>query len=274
MAGALRLDSAHVSRALSICTLLAACSFQGPSSGGESLDASLIDGDQAVDAPPNNPGFALQFDGNNDLVELTNQVEADFTLEAWIKTTASADTGAWWDGTGVIFGDTAFINDDFGLVLLGTKAGFGTGNPDVGASSGSDVNGGDWVHIAGTRDRSSGQIRIFVNGVQEASATGNTRTLDDPQVLQVGNGVVFGDAFTGTIDEVRIWNIARSGADIAATMTRSLAGDEPGLVGYWRFDDGSGMTAADSSPSANDGRLGAGNGDQAPTWVVSDSPVL
>ena len=43
--------------------------------------------------------------------------------------------------------------------------------------------------------------------------------------------------FTGTIDEVRIWNIARSAGDIQDSMVAKLSGEETGLVGYWPFEN-------------------------------------
>ena len=56
----------------------------------------------------------------------------------------------------------------------------------------------------------------------------------------------------GQIDEVRIWNIARTQSEIQATIKTTLQGDEPGLVGYWNFDDG---TANDLSLNGNHGIL-------------------
>lgn len=42
--------------------------------------------------------------------------------------------------------------------------------------------------------------------------------------------------FEGEIDEMRVWNVARTEAQIKATMSSSLTGSEPGLVAYWRFN--------------------------------------
>src|SRR3546814_2413328 len=53
----------------------------------------------------------------------------------------------------------------------------------------------------------------------------------------------------GEIDDARIWNAARTPAQIAESASVPLTGNETGLVGYWRFDEATGRTAADSSPS-------------------------
>lgn len=43
--------------------------------------------------------------------------------------------------------------------------------------------------------------------------------------------------YHGAIDQVRVWNHARSANAIAASMHRVLADNEPGLLGYWLFPD-------------------------------------
>ncbi len=82
-----------------------------------------------------------------------------------------------------------------------------------------------------------------------------------------GNTVDF-HYFVGQIDEVRTWNIVRAGADIVATMHTKLTVTEPGLVGYWRFDEGSGAVASDGTSSKNNGAVSG-----VTKWVASDAPV-
>jgi hypothetical protein len=81
--------------------------------------------------------------------------------------------------------------------------------------------------------------------------------------------------YRGDLDEVRIWNIARDPKEIVATMHRPLSGAEPGLVGYWKFDEGSGQNVADSSPSGVTGVLGRTSALETsdPTWVESSAPL-
>ncbi len=55
--------------------------------------------------------------------------------------------------------------------------------------------------------------------------------------------------FGGYIDEFRVWKVARSAAEIMANYNKGLAGNETGLVGYWKFNEAPGATtAADSGP--------------------------
>ncbi len=62
-------------------------------------------------------------------------------------------------------------------------------------------------------------------------------------------------SFAGLIDEVRIWNIARTEKQIRSDMNKQLNGDEAGLVGYWKFDEETQGRISDGSLNKNDGKL-------------------
>ena len=78
----------------------------------------------------------------------------------------------------------------------------------------------------------------------------------------------------GDIDEVSVWNIALAENQICADLNKHLAGNETGLVGYWRFDEGTGQTAYDSSSNNNNGQLGTTENvdSQDPEWVATTWP--
>jgi len=63
--------------------------------------------------------------------------------------------------------------------------------------------------------------------------------LSDSKVLEYPEGTLT-DFFKGSIAEVRIWNTVRSSEEIQRNLSRRLQGDEPNLVGYWRFEEGDG----------------------------------
>jgi hypothetical protein len=82
--------------------------------------------------------------------------------------------------------------------------------------------------------------------------------------------------YDGLIAEVRIWNVARTGAQLADAMNSRLTGDETGLVGYWPFDEGSGQTLGDETGNGLDAQLGSTSGadEDDPTWVAdSGAPI-
>ena len=69
----------------------------------------------------------------------------------------------------------------------------------------------------------------------------------------------------------QVWNVVRTEAEIQATMNTPLAGNEAGLVGYWRFDDDQGnLVAVDTSSSQNNGSLGNGESNAAPGFAAVD----
>lgn len=116
-----------------------------------------------------------------------------------------------------------------------------------------------WNHIAQTYDGST--QKLYLNGVLVAS-----QTLSG-EITANANDLLIGDMFNGTIDEVRLWDVARTEEEIRANMCKKLDGDESGLIGYWRLDEGTGTTANDETGN-NNGTL-----TNSPTWVWSGAAI-
>ena len=70
-----------------------------------------------------------------------------------------------------------------------------------------------------------------------------------PNNYKTGDVKIQSVPWLGNIAEMRIWNISRSGTDIANNNRRRLSGSEPGLVSYYKFNEGSGNTAKDFNTS-------------------------
>jgi hypothetical protein len=220
--------------------------------------------------PQDASNHALSFDGADDFVRATNNAGAfnfpnGFTLEAWVKPSSTSATGQYG---GLVHGPgdwVLFVDDNdssnWGMSVCVSACNSAEDNP------GSLVVG-TWTHLAGTFDGTT--IRIYKNGVL-VDQTAHAGTTGNPSELIIGKWTI---AFHGVIDEVRLWNYARSASEIASTMNLSLSGSVPGLQGSYRFDEGSGQSTADSAGD-NDGRLGSTTGVDAddPAWVVSDVPV-
>ena len=103
----------------------------------------------------------------------------------------------------------------------------------------------------------------FLDGVKSASVVGDRNApwengYDLHYALCSHDNTNLGTAynFGGFVDEVRIWNVARSQSEIRANKNISLLGNEAGLVGYWKFDEGAGQIVSDSTDNYNVGRLG------------------
>jgi len=140
---------------------------------------------------------------------------------------------------------------------------------------------GEWVHIASTYTLArGGHSEVYINGklVYDRTCSASGWPIDHPLFpgtypLVFGSGGLF---YSGLMDEVRIWNVARSPTEIAASYDRVIDPKAPGLVGYYRFDEPDGsQLIADSSQYANNGYLGdsaapAGND---PVRVTSTVPL-
>jgi Concanavalin A-like lectin/glucanases superfamily len=229
----------------------------------EAGDAAA-DGDAAVGCA----GYALTFGGATS-TSFNRPVQDDFTLEAWIKTKTSLTGTNWWDGAALVYADNVANNNDFGTSILGDKFCFGVGNPNTTLLSKSKVTTDQWVHVAATRIKATGELRVIVNGVSEASVVVNQKApLDSQALVTLGANGLNGHYFVGLIDEVRLWNVVRTPAAIKADMNHRLAGNEPGLVSYFRLDDMGARIASDSSPMKNDALLTG-----PAVWAVSDAPI-
>ena len=176
---------------------------------------------------------------------------ATFTLEAWVK--GNPGEGAVVSkrrsegGTGVR------------LAVIQGKVQIGFNN-DPGGNRGINVvvespkliEPGKWYHIATTYD---GTIaKVYINGSLEGSFEFSESLINSSMPMTIGQeGIPGGPGpFLGLIDEVRVWNRALSAEEIQSRMSIQLTGEEPGLVGYWNFDD---QTASDRSVYRNDGEL-------------------
>jgi hypothetical protein len=117
-----------------------------------------------------------------------------------------------------------------------------------------------WVHVAVTYN--SGVVKVYANGslVDTYNGSGNIGdaypAMNDLTIGGRQNAST--QRFVGLIDEVRVWSVERSGAQVQAAYNTTLAGNETGLVGYWRFSETSGTTAIDSSTQGYNGVLGNG----------------
>ncbi len=131
-----------------------------------------------------------------------------------------------------------------------------------------------WMHAALTYDGYT--KRLYLNGdlIAEANEDGTISSFDtDIKLGALGNLNTW--FFKGYIDEIRLWNIARSQEEIQQTMNHSLNGDEAGLVAYWNFNEGQGQIFHDLTGNNVDGYLGDSLGidNRDPTWIESTAPI-
>ena len=131
----------------------------------------------------------------------------------------------------------------------------------------------EWVHIALVHG--NGTLSAYRNGVLVGSiASGPTQQPSTGAFPILHFGGIINTAsrnwtFQGDIDEVQIWNAARTASDIAKDMAGPLSGAETGLAAYYRMSDGSGTSLTDDSGHGWTGTLQDGGGVGPP-----DGPIL
>ena len=97
-------------------------------------------------------------------------------------------------------------------------------------------------------------VKLYVDGQLD------TPSLIVPAPINTGNEseVTIGhpsNSFEGQMDEVRIWSVARTPAQIQANMYRYLSGNEADLQVYYTFDEGTGNIVTDKTPNHRNGTL-------------------
>jgi hypothetical protein len=142
-----------------------------------------------------------------------------------------------------------------------------------------------WLHLAWVYDPKGGlaylgqtglNFMFTVNGVPQnipdKKQMGALLTMKTK--ISIGSGQITDDGFTGKMDEVRIWHVARSAQQIADNYKVIIRSDEPGLVANYHFDDGAGTTVKDASAAHHDAVFNTDAARPIPTWVDATDLVL
>ncbi|MFE3849446.1 LamG-like jellyroll fold domain-containing protein [Flavobacterium sp. LB3P45] len=212
-------------------------------------------------------GNALNFDGgyvdvpHNVLINPINQL----TIETWVKRTTNGIQESLiekYSNIGNTFGYLLRITNDnkaFSMVLNNYCCGYQvTGSttllPNV------------WYHLAATFNRTTGVLKLYVNGILDGEISGISGLPTIPGVQSLKIGARGDDAGTrlsngGLIDEVRIWSMERSQAQILADMNKELSA-QANLVGLYHFNQGiaGGNNSSSPGPAINTAIDASGNG--------------
>ncbi|MCU0789417.1 MAG: carbohydrate binding domain-containing protein, partial [Verrucomicrobia bacterium] len=183
------------------------------------------------------------------MVPLSN---SSFTLEAWARRDSSSSID-------IILGQGS-VQTDQGLHFgfhQGEQSKFVLGFYYDDLFTADSYTDNHWHHWAATYDAGTKQRRIYRDGVLVASGVASASYQGSGAVI-IGDTAWGGGAFHGRIDDVRIWNKARTQTEIAADMIEPLTGAEPNLIAYWSCDDASTNMARDATQNHFDGILANG----------------
>ena len=213
--------------------------------------------------------YSISFDGSNDAVQIdgaAGSVDEDVgTMSAWVK-----PNGITSSRTIVTVGvnSSNFIRlwwkDDINNVRGTIKRG-GTANHATFTDTGF-ADGSAWQHWATTWDTSaasgSGEYKLYTDGVLRHTVAINGTWSGTASVADIGkHGISNVSYWKGNIDEVAIFDAVVNISDIYNSGTPTDLSGESNLIGYWRMEENTGTSVADSSSNSNAGTL-----ENSPTW--------
>jgi len=183
------------------------------------------------------PGNALSFSGTNHVTApLAATATDNVTIEAWVNWAGGSGQTVIYNGTDGTDGCGIKITPAIAVECGGSES----------AVSSAQFTPGTWQHVAAVRG--AGTWKLYLNGL-ERTLTGNPSSAAPTGTTSIGTG------FSGRLDEVRIWNTARTPTQIQDNMIRSLTGTEGGLAAYYHCDHASGAILADRTSAHKDGAL-------------------
>lgn len=126
----------------------------------------------------------------------------------------------------------------------------------------------EWVHIAVVYDAGTHERIYYKDGVKVYSDENATYALNLTSGCYIGKSYDNTRWLPGDISEVRIWNIQRTGEEIAKNPYE-VDPHASGLVAYWKFNEGTGSAIKDHTGNGNDITASG-----TPTWVNVELPPV
>lgn len=197
----------------------------------------------------------VKFDGVDDYVSVPADddlaISGDLTIETWIYMDRNDVTHRYLNSSGHIYNMKMYPGGD--IDFFQNIAGTG----DVSQYFDTNLQARKWHHLALTRDVSSHELKLYVNGFpfETKTYTGDVSTGSDGSLLFGCMEGAHGEFWHGSLREMRIWNTVRTREEIQQAMNSHIHLDQDGLVGCWNMDEGSGTTVKNFSSLSSDGTL-------------------
>lgn len=211
--------------------------------------------------------FFLTFDGNDTITtqdQLFKNTQNTFTIEFWAKpeSTREVDKESR-KGISRTIGQRFAITPVFGAIEEGnsSRAGVGVSVGTNGVSVYEHTTDhlvatlvfetviNDWTHIAVVY--ANKKSSLYINGKLVKKGLISRKKFLVPS--GIFGGVEPYGFYIGSLSEIRIWETARTELQIQANKSIELNGNEDGLLGYWKMDEGAQAIIHDSTKNKSNG---------------------
>ena len=212
--------------------------------------------------------YSTAFDGVDDYVEIDG-ISSVFnstigTISFWAKTPSTETTGHYFK---TLVDSNNFISLIYHSASSEIRLNYKGGGSTVSAISTEEIeDDGLWHHFVGTWDVSGDEIKLYLDGALQQTTTGLGTFAGTVSSTALGSNADGGGYFIGNIDEVSLFNVELSDANVRTLYNEGLpntvAGDT-GLIGWWRMGDGTLTgdpiatypTIPDDSSNSNNGTM-------------------
>ncbi len=226
---------------------------------------NMVEANRTTDVPPN-PFVntkSISLDGVDDFVSVPNSTSLQFaesmSVSAWFKT---SDNGGQMviAGRGHIYSTTLSSWVLFRRTNNGIGVQLRSGNAfQYVLSTSNTYNDGLWHHVIFTRNISSGNLKLYIDGLLQNTTSGVTSDLNNvTQNTTIGADTQSAEYFLGNIDEVSIFNSELSASDVTSIYNSGVPNDISSLspLSWWRCGDGdTSPTLTDNGSGGNDGTM-------------------
>lgn len=197
---------------------------------------------------------------------------SNFTLEWWVRVVNTAGNGGFSTNNQALFslqanmelyirfGDLTYGGSDqrpglqnfLQIKTMGIDANYDSGDPhDKG------LNWGEWIHFAHTFDGATGDVVLYMNGVEVNRNNGGAgKKFDVTGLTMCASGSTYFKDYI-ELAQVRLWKTTRSAAQIAKYMRKEVKYTDPNLVFYLPMNEGEGSTLHDVTGNGHDVVIGS-----------------
>jgi hypothetical protein len=200
-------------------------------------------------------GSCLRFNGSNNYIDAGNNSilqfgTSNFTIQAWVKPLSNSDGAKRGIVSTLGHSSAGYVLAYRGSNQLYLETFDGGGNPN--GYSTNSLTPNQWNHVAVVRG--GGTYTFYINGIPSGTVNDNASNITNSQNLNIGRCIGHnGGYFNGKIDEVRMYNTARTPTQIAWDYNRGAP------IGHWQFNECSGTTAYDISGNNRHGTITIGS---------------